>query len=117
MRRKTWVGYLVDIPVDIPAAHEIITGGSILGLDLHQQYPDWQDAWNKLEPKWGMKDGVGISLIDKYKIVGNSFSDINESAKYIQWEIKANENYVVEVNMVDEDGNKFSISFNTYVHK
>ncbi len=42
-----------------------------------------------------------------------SFSDINESAEYIQWEIKANENYVVEVNMVDEDGNKFSISFNT----
>jgi len=42
-----------------------------------------------------------------------SFSDINESAEYIQWEIKANENYKVQVNMVDEDGNKFSISFNT----
>ena len=42
-----------------------------------------------------------------------SFSDINESADYIQWEIKANENYTIEVNMVDEDGNKFGISFNT----
>jgi len=42
-----------------------------------------------------------------------SFSDINESADYIQWEIKANENYRVEVHMVDEDGNKFGISFNT----
>ncbi|MBA7540926.1 hypothetical protein ES705_33229 [subsurface metagenome] len=30
-------------------------------LDLHQQYPDWQDAWNKLEPKWGMKDGELVS--------------------------------------------------------
>jgi hypothetical protein len=25
-------------------------------LDLHEQYPDWQDAWEKLEPKWGRKD-------------------------------------------------------------
>ena len=42
-----------------------------------------------------------------------SFSDINELAEYIQWEIKANENYRIEINMEDEDGNKFSISFDT----
>jgi hypothetical protein len=30
-------------------------------LDLHQQYPDWQDAWKKLEPKWGRKDGELVS--------------------------------------------------------
>jgi len=47
-----------------------------------------------------MKDGVGISLIDKYKIVGNSFSNINESAEYIQLEIKANENYRVKEKVV-----------------
>ena len=33
-------------------------------LDLHQQYPDWQDAWKKLELKWGRKDGKPVSLID-----------------------------------------------------
>jgi hypothetical protein len=30
-------------------------------LDLHQQYPDWQDAWKKLEPKWGRKGGELVS--------------------------------------------------------
>ena len=30
-------------------------------LDLHQRYPDWQDAWKKLEPKWGRKDGELVS--------------------------------------------------------
>ncbi|MBW1764976.1 MAG: ADP-ribosylglycohydrolase family protein [Deltaproteobacteria bacterium] len=30
-------------------------------LDLHQQYPDWQDAWEKLEQKWGKKDGRLVS--------------------------------------------------------
>jgi hypothetical protein len=30
-------------------------------LDLHQQYPNWQDAWKKLEPKWGRKDGELVS--------------------------------------------------------
>ena len=30
-------------------------------LDLHRQYPDWQDAWKKLEPKWGRKDGKLVS--------------------------------------------------------
>ena len=30
-------------------------------LDLHKQYPDWQDAWKKLEPKWGRKDGELVS--------------------------------------------------------
>jgi len=30
-------------------------------LDLHEQYPDWQDAWEKLEPKWGRKDGELVS--------------------------------------------------------
>jgi hypothetical protein len=30
-------------------------------LDLHQRYPDWQDAWEKLEPKWGRKDGELVS--------------------------------------------------------
>ncbi len=26
-------------------------------LDLHEKYPDWKDAWEKLEPKWGLQDG------------------------------------------------------------
>jgi len=30
-------------------------------LDLHQRYPNWQDAWRKLEPKWGKKDGELVS--------------------------------------------------------
>jgi len=30
-------------------------------LDLHKRYPDWQDAWKKLEPKWGKKDGKLVS--------------------------------------------------------
>lgn len=32
-------------------------------LDLHQQYPNWQDAWKKLEPKWGKKDGELVSEV------------------------------------------------------
>lgn len=33
-------------------------------LDLHQEYPDWQDAWNALEPKWGKKDGEPVMKLD-----------------------------------------------------
>ncbi len=33
-------------------------------LDLHQQYPDWQDAWNALELKWGKKDGEPVMKLD-----------------------------------------------------
>ncbi|HPG38075.1 MAG TPA: ADP-ribosylglycohydrolase family protein [bacterium] len=33
-------------------------------LDLHQRYPNWQDAWKKLEPKWGIKDGKLVSGVD-----------------------------------------------------
>ena len=33
-------------------------------LDLHQRYSDWQDAWKKLEPKWGRKDGGLVSGVD-----------------------------------------------------
>jgi hypothetical protein len=30
-------------------------------LDLHQRYPDWRHAWEKLEVKWGRKDGELVS--------------------------------------------------------
>jgi hypothetical protein len=33
-------------------------------LDLREQYPDWQDAWRKLEPKWGIKDGKLVGGVD-----------------------------------------------------
>jgi hypothetical protein len=33
-------------------------------LDLHQRYPDWTDAWKKLEPRWGRKDGELVSGVD-----------------------------------------------------
>ena len=33
-------------------------------LDLHERYPNWQDAWQKLEPKWGLKDGKRVSGVD-----------------------------------------------------
>jgi len=33
-------------------------------LDYHKKYPNWQDAWKKLEPKWGKKDGKLVSGVD-----------------------------------------------------
>ena len=33
-------------------------------LDLHQKYPNWQDAWKELQPKWGKKDGRLVSNLD-----------------------------------------------------
>jgi hypothetical protein len=33
-------------------------------LDLHERYPNWEDAWQKLEPKWGQKDGKRVSGVD-----------------------------------------------------
>jgi len=33
-------------------------------LDLHKRYPKWQDAWKKLEPKWGLKNGKLVSGVD-----------------------------------------------------
>jgi hypothetical protein len=33
-------------------------------LDLHQRYPRWEDAWEKLEQKWGRKDGKIVSGVD-----------------------------------------------------
>ncbi len=33
-------------------------------LELHERYPNWQDAWQKLEPKWGLKDGKRVSGVD-----------------------------------------------------
>ena len=33
-------------------------------LDLHQKYPDWQDAWKALQPKWGKKDGKLVPGLD-----------------------------------------------------
>ena len=33
-------------------------------LDLHQKYPDWQDAWKELEAKWGTKDGELVQPLD-----------------------------------------------------
>lgn len=33
-------------------------------LDLHEQYPNWEDSWHKLEPKWGRKDGKLVSGVD-----------------------------------------------------
>jgi len=33
-------------------------------IALHDQYPDWQDAWKELEPKWGKKDGKLVSGVD-----------------------------------------------------
>ena len=33
-------------------------------LDLHKRYPNWGDAWQKLEPKWGQKDGKLVSGVD-----------------------------------------------------
>ena len=33
-------------------------------LDLHKQYPKWEDSWHKLELKWGRKDGKLVSGVD-----------------------------------------------------
>lgn len=33
-------------------------------LDLHQKYPNWQDAWKALQPKWGKKDGKLVPGLD-----------------------------------------------------
>ncbi|HUV63482.1 MAG TPA: ADP-ribosylglycohydrolase family protein [Sedimentisphaerales bacterium] len=33
-------------------------------LELHEQYPNWEDAWRKLEPKWGQKDGKRVGGVD-----------------------------------------------------
>ena len=33
-------------------------------LTLHEQYPNWEDSWHKLEPKWGRKDGKLVSGVD-----------------------------------------------------
>jgi hypothetical protein len=33
-------------------------------LDLHKQYPNWEDSWHRLEPKWGLKDGKQVSGVD-----------------------------------------------------
>jgi hypothetical protein len=33
-------------------------------LDLHDQYPNWQDAWHELESRWGRKDGVPVMKLD-----------------------------------------------------
>ncbi len=33
-------------------------------LDLHERYPNWEDAWQKLEPKWGQKDGKRVGGVD-----------------------------------------------------
>lgn len=33
-------------------------------LDLHQKHPNWQDAWNVLQKKWGEKDGRPVPQLD-----------------------------------------------------
>ena len=33
-------------------------------IDLHKQYPNWEDSWHKLEPKWGQKDGKQVGGVD-----------------------------------------------------
>jgi hypothetical protein len=33
-------------------------------LDLHQRIPDWQEAWKKLNVKWGMKNGKPVDGVD-----------------------------------------------------
>jgi hypothetical protein len=33
-------------------------------LDLHQKYPNWQDAWKALQPKWGKRDGKLVPGLD-----------------------------------------------------
>ena len=33
-------------------------------LDLHKRCTNWGDAWQKLEPKWGQKDGKPVSGVD-----------------------------------------------------
>lgn len=33
-------------------------------LDIHQRYSNWQDAWTKLERKWGKKDGKLVCHVD-----------------------------------------------------
>jgi hypothetical protein len=33
-------------------------------LDLHDEYPDWQDAWHVLWSKWGQKDGEPVMKLD-----------------------------------------------------
>ena len=33
-------------------------------LDLHERYPNWEDSWRKLEPKWGQKDGKRVGGVD-----------------------------------------------------
>jgi hypothetical protein len=33
-------------------------------LDLHQKYPDWQDAWKEVMQKWGKKNGRIVSTLD-----------------------------------------------------
>ena len=42
-------------------------------LDLHQRYPDWKDAWKKLEVKWGRKDlngAVDVRINGAYVYMG-----------------------------------------------
>jgi hypothetical protein len=33
-------------------------------LDLQKKYPNWQDAWKELQPKWGKKDGKLVPGLD-----------------------------------------------------
>jgi hypothetical protein len=33
-------------------------------LDLHQKYPNWQDAWKALQPLWGKRDGKLVPGLD-----------------------------------------------------
>jgi hypothetical protein len=42
-------------------------------LDLSQRFPDWKDAWKKLEIKWGrkdMNDGVDVRINGAYVYMG-----------------------------------------------
>jgi hypothetical protein len=33
-------------------------------LDLHEEYPDWKDAWTALQPIWAMKNGKPVTGLD-----------------------------------------------------
>jgi len=33
-------------------------------LALYQEYPDWQDTWKALQPKWAEKDGEHVMKLD-----------------------------------------------------
>jgi len=46
-------------------------------LAFHQLYPDWQDAWNKLEEKWGTKKGeiVKVHINGAYVYMGLLYGD------------------------------------------